>query len=237
VPGRVLVLIPAYNEEQSVGAVIEGLRRTAPDFDRVVVNDGSDDETGRVVRALGERQLRLSCNVGYGRALQAGMRYGLLEGYDIIAFVDADGQHDPADVKRLVQRLSAGGAGMVIGSRFCDGRSYDSSAARRFGQQLLSRFSRMLVGQRIFDTTSGLKAMSAPACEAILEGTFMDFHMETIVGLKLRGFDIEEVPIEVRPRDHGDSMHSLASAFKYPTKTLLLTLVAALDALLSRRER
>jgi len=234
---RVLVVVPARNEEATIAAVLEGLRRAAPRFDRLTVNDGSTDGTARVLERMGERQLRLPFNVGYGRALQAGMRYALLEGYDVVAFIDADGQHDPADVPRLVERLDAGAADMIIGSRFCDGRAYDGPWGRRVGQRLLSHLSRLLTGRRIYDTTSGLKALRARACAAILDGTFMDAHMETIVRLSLLGHAIEELPVRVRPRDHGQSMHSYVSAIRYPTQTLLLTLVAALDALLTRRNR
>jgi len=237
VSARVLLLIPAFNEEKTIAATIEGLRRAAPSFDRLVVNDGSEDGTGPVVESLGERQLRLPCNVGYGNALQAGLEYAAGRDYDVVAFVDSDGQHDPADAFRVVQRLLEGDADVVIGSRFCGGRPYRTSLDRRIGMLVFSHLTRLMIGRRIYDTTSGLKALRRRAYRAILQGTFLDFHVETIVRLSMLGYRIEEFPIEVREREHGHSMHSWLSVFAYPTKTLLLTLVAAIDALVARRTR
>jgi glycosyltransferase involved in cell wall biosynthesis len=234
---RVLVIIPAYNEEGAIAKVLMGLRRSVPDFDRVVVNDGSKDATGDIVARLGEKQLRLPCNLGYGRALQTGLKYALIRSYDIVVSIDADGQHKPEDVPRLVETLCENAADLVIGSRFCYDRSYKTPLNRRLGQQLFSHMTRLLIGQRIYDTTSGFKALSAAACEAIVEGTFMDFHIETIVRLSLLGFKLVEVPISVEERTLGRSMHSFASVFKYPLQTLLLTIVAAVDAALARRRR
>lgn len=96
---KVLIVIPAYNEEQTIAAVIEGLRQAVPAYDRVVVNDGSKDGTGRIVAGMYEKQLWLPCNLGYGNALQTGLKYGLQSGYEIIVSFDGDGQHRPEDVQ------------------------------------------------------------------------------------------------------------------------------------------
>jgi len=234
---RVLVVIPAYNEESTIGTVLEHLRQVAPDFDRVVVNDGSKDATGDVVRALGEKQLELPCNLGYGRALQTGLKYSLLRGYDVVVSIDADGQHDPADVPRLVAMLDESNADMVIGSRFCDDRPYTSPFGRRVGQLLFSHLTRALIGQRIYDTTSGFKALRAAACAEIVSGTFLDFHTETLVRLSMSGFKMVEMPIHAQDRTLGRSMHSFTSVFRYPLQTVLLTIVALVDSLLARRTK
>jgi glycosyltransferase involved in cell wall biosynthesis len=232
---RVLIVIPAYNEEKTIAAVIEGLRQAAPDYDRVVVNDGARDRTGEVVAAMGEKQLWLPCNLGYGNALQTGLKYGLQSGYDIIVSFDGDGQHRPEDVQPMVNALMGSGADMVIGSRYANGRSYNSPLGRKLGQILFSQLTRLLMGRRIYDTTSGFKAMRASACAVVVGGVFMDFHTESLVRLSMAGFKIIEHPITVYEREHGRSMHSLISVFAYPLQTLLLTLVALVDALLTRR--
>jgi glycosyltransferase involved in cell wall biosynthesis len=234
---HVLIVIPAHNEEATITAVIEALRLVAPEFDRVVVNDGSSDATGEIVTRLGEKQLRLVHNLGYGQALQTGLKYALRQGYDIIVSMDADGQHQPKDVIRLVAALQENEADMVIGSRFCGGNSYDTPVDRRLGQMLFSHLSYLLLRQRIYDTSSGFKAMRAAACEAVVNGAFMDFHIESIVKLSLANFKIIEVPITVQERKFGRSMHSFASVFQYPIKTILLTIVAIMDAYFIRRAK
>lgn len=234
---RTLIVIPAYNEEDSIAEVLMSLRRSAAEFDRVVVNDGSEDDTGRVVAGLGEKQLLLACNVGYGHALQIGLRYGLIAGYDIIVSFDADGQHRAEDVRCLVQELLVSGADMIIGSRYCDGQPYASPLDRRLGQLLFSHMTRLLTGRRIYDTTSGFKAIRAEACRSIIRRAFLDFHIEMIVGLSLSGFTINEYPIIVNERASGRSMYSFVNIMRYPLKTLLLTVVAVIDGYLERRTR
>lgn len=234
---RVLIVIPAHNEEETISSVLERLKQVTPEFDRVVVNDGSQDATGDVVAALGEKQLRHPCNLGYGRALQTGLKYSVLRGYDIVVSIDADGQHDPDDVPRLVATLLESKADMVIGSRFCDDRPYRSPFGRRVGQLLFSHLTRVLIGYRIYDTTSGFKVLRSTACEALVKGTFLDFHIETIVRLGLSGFSIVETPICVAERTLGRSMHSFTSFFSYPLQTMLLTVVAVVDSLFARRTR
>jgi glycosyltransferase involved in cell wall biosynthesis len=231
----VLIVIPAYNEAETIATVLKGLQQAVPQFDRVVVNDGSSDATGEVVAGLGEKQLKLPCNLGYGQALQTGLKYALIRGYDIIVSMDADGQHRPEDVLHLVDALRESGADMVIGSRFCNGTPYNTPLSRRLGQLLFSHLTRLLLGRRIYDTSSGFKALRATTCEVIVSGTFMDFHLETLVQLSLSNFKIIERPVPVQERTFGRSMHSFISVFQYPLKTILLTIVAFMDAFLMRR--
>lgn len=234
-PPRILVIVPAYNEVKTIAEILSGLRRAAQRFDRLVVTDGSTDGTGEVVDTLGERRLDPACNLGYGRALQAGFRYALAKGYDVVVTFDADGQHRPEDVPRLVSALLTGESDVAIGSRFSGHGTYSGQLGRQLGQRVFSRLSSLLIGQRIYDTTSGLRALRAPACRSLAGGTFLDFHTEALVRLALLGFRIVEVPVAMENRRHGQSMHSWVSAVKYPLKTILLTLVAAVDALLLRR--
>lgn len=234
--GRVLIVIPAFNEEHSLPGVVAGLAQFAPEYDRVIVNDGSTDQTAGVIQALGERQLRLASNLGYGRALQTGMRYAVQKGYSYVVSFDADGQHRAEDVRGVMQALAEQNADLAIGSRYSDGRPYAGPLDRRIGQQLFSSLTRMLVGRRIYDTTSGFKVMRIAICQEIIGRTFMDLHIETIVRLGLLGYKIIEHPIVVLERSTGQSMHNYTSIFAYPLKTILLTLVAVIDALLIRRK-
>jgi glycosyltransferase involved in cell wall biosynthesis len=234
---KILIVIPAYNEEETISAVIIKLRQIVPQYDRVIVNDGSLDNTGQIVDKLGEKQLKMPCNVGYGMALQTGLKYGLVKGYDIIVSMDADGQHQPDDVPRLVDFLQSSNADMVIGSRFCEKKYYDTPFSRRMGQLFFSRLTSLFLGHRIYDTSSGFKALRAAACRYVVDGIFMDFHIETIVQMSLLNLKIKEFPITVLERTAGQSMHSIASVFQYPVKTILLTIAVLMDAILIRRIR
>jgi glycosyltransferase involved in cell wall biosynthesis len=234
---RVLIVIPAHNEEKTIAAVITKLQQIVPQFDRVIVNDGSQDNTSKVVDELGEKQLKLPCNVGYGSALQTGLKYALIQDYDIIISMDADGQHQPEDVPRLVEALLKSNADMVIGSRFCEGQVYNTPFSRRIGQLLFSHLTRLFLDHRIYDTSSGFKALRAAACEVVVNGIFMDFHIETIVHMSLQNLKIVEFPVTVLERTSGQSMHSIASVFQYPLKTILLTIAVLMDAFLIRRIR
>lgn len=234
---RILVVIPAHNEEQAIAGVIERLRQVVPEFDRVVVNDGSTDNTAKILSELGEKQLHLIYNLGYGHALQTGLKYALLHDYNVVVTMDADGQHQPEDVPRLVRALEENGADMVIASRFSDGRPYDTPVDRRVGQLLFSHLTRLLLGYRIYDTSSGFKALRRKTCEVIVDTASMDFHIETIVQLSLANFKIIELPVTIQERTSGRSMHSLVSVFNYPLKTILLTMAAIMDAFVVRRAR
>jgi glycosyltransferase involved in cell wall biosynthesis len=234
---RVIIIIPAYNEERTIAGVLNGLRQAAPEYERIVINDGSKDATAEIVDALGETQLKLPCNLGYGRALQTGLKYALAGGYDAIVTFDADGQHQPEDVPRIISTLIKKEADLVIGSRYCDGSSYSGPFGRRMGQRVFSKLTRLLIGKRIYDTSSGFKALTASAAQIVIDGTFLDFHIETLVRLRMFGYKIEELPIKMRERNFGQSMHSITSFLDYPIKTLLLTIVAAVDAIIARRKK
>jgi hypothetical protein len=232
---RALVIVPAYNEAGSIGEVLAQIREAIPGVDRLVVNDGSVDGTGPLVTSLGERCLDIACNIGYGPALQTGLWYALRRGYDVAVFLDADGQHDPEDVPRLIAALDEWDCDMVIGSRYAGGRPYTGPFARRVGQQVFSWLTQAAMGRRIYDTTSGLKAVRASAFRLLVEGTYMDFHTEVLIELSMRGYDVRELPISMHERKHGQSMHSWKSLFEYPLKTMFLTLVAAVNVLLPRK--
>jgi glycosyltransferase involved in cell wall biosynthesis len=234
---RVLVVIPAFNEEATIAEILLGLQEFAPEFDRLVINDGSKDKTGSIVDEMGEKQLRLPVNLGYGLALQTGLKYGLIQGYQILVSMDADGQHRPEDVKRLVDFMTENAADVVIGSRYCEGRPYSHQRSRRIGQLLFSHITKFIIGSRIYDTSSGFKAIRANVCEELVCGTFLDFHTESLVKLNLANYKIIEYPILERERSFGESMHSWTSMFEYPIKTLFLIMVALVDAQLIRKLR
>lgn len=225
---RCLVVIPAFNEEASLPAVLRELAACGYGFDVVVIDDCSRDRTAAVARAAGAEVLAHPRNLGYRHALRTGMRHALGGGYDALVFLDADGQHRPAAIASLLQRAAAADRpDVVIGSRYVGPRRYTGPLGRRLGRQafsLLARGASALLrsdgASRIWDTTSGLKLLRRAALERLVEVPFCDLHAEAIVYLQAAGLRLAEVPVEIDERLAGESMYGWSSAVVYPTETL-----------------
>ena len=230
----VLVIIPAYNEEDNITNVIEGLGKYASKYDRVFVDDGSTDKTAAIIQQHGEDLLSLPCNLGYGRALQTGMLYALNHSYQIIVFFDSDGQHIPSYISHLVRELQNSNTDMIIGSRFLRGQGYKGPLSKKIGVIIFSHLIKIFTGKRIYDSTSGLKAINAKVCQILVRGVFADFHAESLINLLLRGIKIREYPITVKKRVYGQSMYSLLSTLSYPFITLFLILVNIVDVSINK---
>jgi glycosyltransferase involved in cell wall biosynthesis len=206
-----LIIIPAFNEEASIGATLEMLRREEPDRDVVVVDDGSVDRTREIVRAHGVTVLSLPYNLGIGGALRTGFRYGVRHGYQRAVQFDADGQHSAAHVERLLAELESG-ADLVIGSRFAPHEpgskrrsEYQVGGTRGGAMALLRLLVRVLTGRRFTDTTSGFRAFSRPMLEFFSVHYPVEY-MESLEALILAhgaGFDVREVPVEMTAREGG----------------------------------
>ena len=155
---RVLVIVPAHDEEESLPATLDELRRTAPALDVLVVDDGSRDATVQVAHERGVAVVCHAVNLGVGGALQTGFRWALRHGYDVGVQLDADGQHDPVHLPALLEPVLKGACDVSIGSRYVARTGYRAPPARRLGMLLFSTVVRLAVGQRITDTTSGYRA-------------------------------------------------------------------------------
>jgi len=201
-----LLIVPAYNEEGSLRLVLSELRAIAPQFDVVVVNDGSTDSTPAIAREMGYPVLDLCFNVGIGGAMQTGFRYALEKGYRVALQVDSDGQFPPDQISKLAGLVLEQGWDMVIGSRFLGKTTYRGSRSRRIGNFILSRLCTLLSGQKITDCTSGFRAYSARALEYLLAYYSADYpEPEAIVFLARRGLRIREEPVNMRQRQAGSS--------------------------------
>jgi glycosyltransferase involved in cell wall biosynthesis len=217
---RGLVVIPAYNEEQNLGAVLDRVREAGGPEDVLVVDDGSKDGTARVARERGVTVVAHEVNRGYARGLQTGLRHALEHGYDYLVFLDADGQHDPRYLADLRARaIVDGGPDIVIGSRFIHESGYRAPLGRKLGMAVFSWLT-LVGGRRIHDTTSGFKLIKRRAIETLVGQPFNDFHAEMIIFSLLAGLRVEEVPIVVAERERGSSMYGALDAVKYPVKTL-----------------
>ena len=228
---RTLVFIPAWNEEASIGEVIANVRAAIPDADLLVVDDGSVDATAGRARAAGARVASLPFNQGLGAALQTGYLLALREGYDFCAHLDADGQHPPAEVARLLEEVRADRADLVIGSRYRDpaaatGDDYRPTFSRRIGSNLFRVFLTLATRQRFTDTTSGMRAANRRVMALFSERYSPDFaEIESLQRAVRQGLRVEEVPVRMLPRVGGTSfLTPLRSGF-FIFKSLIVLLV------------
>jgi hypothetical protein len=221
---RVLAIIPAFNEERSLPAVVEGLRRAAPGVDVCVVDDGSTDATAEVARSQGVTLLRLPLNLGIGGAVQAGYRWARDHGYDVAVQVDGDGQHDTRFLPALVEAV-ANGAGVAVGSRFSGPRvagAFRSTWSRRIGIRYLAFALRLRCGARVTDPTSGFRAAGRAAIELFARSYPSDYpEPESIAVAARAGIPVVEIPVRMEERRHGASSIGVGRSLYYLVKVSL----------------
>ncbi len=222
---KILVIIPAYNEEKSIEEVISKIQLHAA-ADIVVVNDGSRDATARKALEKGERVITLPFNLGIGGAMQTGYRFAKDNGYDVAIQVDADGQHDPGFIKRLVDKLNEGDYDMVIGSRYVEETAYKSSLSRRMGMIFFSWLVLMLTGWKVKDTTSGFRAVNRKVIEYFADSYPTDYpEVDVLVRLHKKRFKLCEVPVEMLERQGGKSSITPFKSVYYMIKVSLALLI------------
>lgn len=224
---RRVAIVPAFDEEQSVGRVIDELRAFDSELDVVVVDDGSYDGTAAVARARGARVLRLPFNLGIGGAVQTGFRYAFEHDYDIAVRVDGDGQHDPSQLPLLLEPVLAGEADIAVGSRFAaEGDGYRSSRSRRAGIRVLAWVVSRIVGRRVTDTTSGFQALNRKAIALFARDYPHDYpEVEATVMVFRHRLRAVEVPVSMRERGGGRSSITALRAIYYMAKVLLALFV------------
>ena len=225
---RRVAIVPALNEEHSIGRVIDELRAFDPGLDVVVVDDGSVDGTSRAAAARGARVLRLPFNLGIGGAVQTGFRFAFEYDYDIAVRVDGDGQHDPAQLGRVLEPVLRGDADIAVGSRFAaDGATgYRSSRSRRIGILLLAWIVSRIVGRRVTDTTSGFQALNREGIALFARDYPHDYpEVEATVMVFRHRLRLLEVPVEMRERGGGRSSITALRSIYYMVKVLLAIFV------------
>ncbi len=223
---NLLIVIPAFNEEKNLPAVIVETRAVEPDATIVVVDDGSTDGTAEVARSHGARVLSLAVNLGYGAALQTGFLFAVREGFERVVILDGDGQHDPGSIGRL---LEVDGVDVVRGSRFLGTARYRIPLARRIGMVLFGRVAGLFTGEPVTDVTSGFQALNGRAVRFLAENYPTDYpDADTVILMKRAGLTQEEVPVAMRERLSGAPMVSPTRSFYYVFKMCLSILVTLL---------
>lgn len=228
---RVLAVVPAFNEQESVGRTIEELVSVNPSVDVLVVDDGSGDHTAQVARQAGAIVCQLPYNLGVGGAMRAGYRYALRHDYDVAVQVDADGQHDPTYLKALVDELDT--ADIVVGARFAGEGDYHARGPRRWAMRLLAVTLTRLAHHKLTDVTSGFRAANRRAIRVFADHYPAEYLGDTVESLVIAirsGCTVSQVPVSMRIRSGGRASHSPLRAGVY-----LVRAVVALSLALVRK--
>jgi glycosyltransferase involved in cell wall biosynthesis len=226
---RTLVIIPAYNEEESLGKVLDQVREAAAFADVVVVNDGSTDDTPRIAEYKGAYMLNLPYNLGIGSAMQCGFMFARERGYDVAIQVDGDGQHDPSEIHDLLRTLSESRLDVVIGSRYIEERGYITPWPRRMGIIVLSAIISLITRQRVTDPTSGFRALNRRAIIFCADNYPFDYpEPESVVLFRRAGLRFGEIPVTMNARYGGQSSITPVRGGYYMIKVVLAILIGLL---------
>lgn len=220
---KVLAVIPAYNEEESISKTIRELTHICPSLDFIVVNDGSRDRTATICKEHGYSILDLPANVGLTGGFQTGVKYALSNDYDAVLQFDADGQHVPQFINPMIEQMQATGSDIVIGSRFVTEKKDHS--ARMIGSRLISAMIALTTGQHINDPTSGMRLFNHRAMEYF--GRMNDFGPEpdSIAYLIRKGLTVSEVQVSMREREAGESYLNVTRSIEYMLRTCISILL------------
>ena len=223
---KILVIVPAFNEEASLPGVISDLKKHCLRADVLVVNDGSRDGTSRVAHDLRVKVLNLPFNLGIGGAMQAGYRYAANHGYDTAIQFDGDGQHCACEIDKLLKPIAEGKADLAVGSRFLEPSGYRAPIVRRMGMSIFSFVLWHILGLRLTDTTSGFRAANRKVISFFSRSYPEDYpEVEALVLVHRVGLRIAEVPVNMRERTGGrTSITAMRSAY-YMVKVLLAVFV------------
>ncbi|HEQ2249931.1 TPA: glycosyltransferase family 2 protein [Streptococcus pyogenes] len=224
-----LIIIPAYNESSNIVNTIRTIESDAPDFDYIIIDDCSTDNTLAICQKQGFNVISLPINLGIGGAVQTGYCYAQRCGYDVAVQVDGDGQHNPCYLEKMVEVLVQSSVNMVIGSRFITKEGFQSSFARRIGIKYFTWLIALLTGKKITDATSGLRLIDRSLIERFANHYPDDYpEPETVVDVLVSHFKVKEIPVVMNERQGGVSSISLTKSVYYMIKVTLAILVVRL---------
>ena len=229
-----LIIIPAYNESANIENTVKDIVNNAPDFDYVIINDCSTDNTLEICERNGFNVVNLPLNLGIGGAVQTGYRYAYNNGYDIAVQVDGDGQHDSAFLTKMAEVMVAEKADMLIGSRFLEKEGFQSSRVRRMGITYFTWLIKLFTRKKITDPTSGLRMINSDIIEIFAESYPRDYpEPESVVHVIRLGKNVREIPVIMRERQGGKSSIRFFSSIYYMIKVT----VAILTELMRKIDR
>lgn len=226
---RVLIIVPAYNEADSIASVVTQARQALPNADMLVVDDGSSDATASVAARAGATVLSLPFNLGIGGAVQTGYRFAINQSYRWVARIDGDGQHDPSQLEGLLQRVMTGAADVVIGSRYLTPNGYRASLARYWGARLFASIVSLITRRSLTDVTSGFMVANRHVAAFLAENAPGDYpEIESLVLLCRAGYRVQEAAVTMQERLGGKSSIGLVDSIYYVVKVLLAILIGLL---------
>ncbi len=222
-----IIIIPAYNEQDNILDVINDIEQNASGYHYMVINDGSTDKTGLILRQNHVPHINLPFNIGIGGAVQTGYKYAFEKGYDIVIQFDGDGQHKASFIPEMISILEEGNADMVIGSRFLDKKGYQSTFIRRLGIKYFRFLIWLLSGSGVTDSTSGFRACNRKIIELFSKNYPQDYpEPESIMILKQKKLKITEVPVEMKKRARGNSSINRSLSVYYMVKVTLAIILS-----------
>lgn len=216
---RLLVIIPAYNEEESISSTVDELTSTLPGVDYVVVNDGSKDGTERICLEHGYNYVSLPVNSGLTVGFQTGMKYALRNGYDYALQFDADGQHRPEYISKMLDLAVAEDVDIVIGSRFVN--KCKEVSARMLGSRIITVAIKLTAGKRVADPTSGMRMFNRKMIERFANDDSLNPEPESISYLMKKGAKVREVQVEMRERQAGESYLNIPKSIAYMARACI----------------
>lgn len=216
---RLLVIIPAYNEEESISSTVDELTSTLPGVDYVVVNDGSKDGTERICLEHGYNYVSLSVNSGLTVGFQTGMKYALRNGYDYALQFDADGQHRPEYISKMLDLAVAEDVDIVVGSRFVS--KCKEVSARMLGSRIITVAIKLTTGKRVADPTSGMRMFNRKMIERFANDDSLNPEPESISYLIKKGAKVREVQVEMRERQAGESYLNIPKSIAYMARACI----------------
>lgn len=235
---KCLLIIPAYNEAKNIEKVVNDIISNYPEYDYIIVNDGSTDKTEEICITNNYCFVSHPINLGIGGAVQTGYKYALKNHYDIAVQIDGDGQHDIAYVRGLLKPIVKGEADIVIGSRFIRREGFQSSVARRMGIFWLSKLIQCLCFKKVKDVTSGFRAVNQRYIEIYANNYPNDYpEPEAIVVALMHGGRIDEIPVVMRERESGTSSINFRKSVYYMVKVTLAIIVCRISFGIRRGRR
>lgn len=237
---KILMIVPAYNEQENIKETVENIEKYEKKFDYVVINDGSTDNTEKILRENDINHIKLINNLGIGGAVQTGYKYAYENDYDLAIQFDGDGQHDINYVEKICEPVINGQADMCIGTRYLDKSvsKFQSTFMRRVGANIISIFIKIFAGKKITDPTSGFRAVNKKVIKEFAQNYPTEYpEPESTVSLLVNGYKVQEVPVSMNERKEGVSSIRFWKTADYMLKVVLAIIIDSISFRKKGREK